>query len=83
MNKAQGGMVGGAIAAAVVIGIIAAITYDFPEANESQFEMPIEESVTISDSIELNETEAEFVVDEEGKKTYVINVGDAPDFGEN
>ncbi len=82
MNKSRGGMIGGAIAAAVVIGIIAAITYDFPEANESQFEIPIEEPVNISDSIELNETEAEFVVDEEGKKTYIIDVGDAPDFDE-
>jgi len=82
MNKAQGGMIGVAIAAAVVIGIVAAVAYDFPEANESQFEIPIEEPVTISDSIELNETEAEFVVDEEGKKTYIIDVGDAPDFGE-
>lgn len=82
MNKAQGRIVGGAIVAVVVIGIIAAIAYDFPEADESQFEMPIEETVAISDSIELNETEAEFVVDEEGKKTYIIDVGDAPDFGE-
>ena len=82
MNKAQGRIVGGAIVAAVVIGIIAAVAYDFPEADESQFEMPIEDPVTISDSIELNETEAEFVVDEEGKKTYIIDVGDAPDFGE-
>ncbi len=82
MNKARGGIIGGAIAAVVIIGIIAAVTYDFPEANESQFEMPIEEPVTISDSIELNETEAEFVVDEEGKKTYIIDVGDAPDFSE-
>lgn len=82
MNKAQGRIVGGAIVAAVVIGIIAAVAYDFPEADESQFEMPIEETVAISDSIELNETEAEFVVDEEGKKTYIIDVGDAPDFSE-
>ncbi len=82
MNKARGGIIGGAIAAVVIIGIIAAVTYDGPEANESQFEMPIEERVTISDSIELNETEAEFVVDEEGKKTYIIDVGDAPDFSE-
>jgi len=82
MNKAQGRIVGGAIVAAVVIGIIAAVAYDFPEADKSQFEMPIEETVAISDSIELNETEAEFVVDEEGKKTYIIDVGDAPDFSE-
>ena len=82
MNKARGGMIGGAIAAAAVIGIIVAVAYDFPEANESQFEMSIEEPATISDSIELNETEAEFVVDEEGKKIYIIDVGDAPDFSE-
>lgn len=82
MNKARGRIVGGAIVAAVVIGIITAVAYDFPEADESQFEMPIEETVAISDSIELNETEAEFVVDEEGKKTYIIDVGDAPDFSE-
>jgi len=82
MNKSRGGMIGGAIAAAAVIGIIAAVAYDFPEANESQFEMSIEEPATISDSIELNETEAEFVVDEKGKKTYIIDVGDAPDFDE-
>ncbi len=82
VNKAQGGAIGGGIATAVVIGIIVAMAYNSAEVNGPQFEIPIQDEPAVLDSIEVNETGSEFVVDEEGKKTYVIDVGDAPDLGE-
>lgn len=82
MNKVRG-IIGGGIAGAVVIGIIAALAYNVSEENESQAQIPVQdEPIGLSDSVEVNKTGTEFFEDAEGKKTYVINVGDAPDFGE-
>ena len=82
VNKAQGGAIGAGIVIVAVIGIMVAMASNSAEVNGPQVEIPIQDEPAVSDTVEVNETGSEFVVDEEGKKTYIIDLGDAPDFGE-
>ena len=91
MNKAQGGAIGGGIAAAIIIGVIVTIfasdgtvESDAPQISE---EVIVDEggpggdSTAISDSHTINKG-VEFFINDEGKKTYVIKASDSPDLGD-
>jgi len=91
MNKAQGGAIGGGIAAAIIIGII--VTIFAPEGSISSDKPDISENVILDeggpggDSIGINDSYTvnkgvKFYFDEEGRKTYVITASDSPDLGE-
>jgi len=91
MNKAQGGAIGGGIAAAIIIGVI--VTIFSPEGSISSDKPDISENVILDeggpggDSIGINDSYTvnkgvEFYIDEEGRKTYVITARDSPDLGE-
>lgn len=69
--------IGGGIAAVVIIGIVVALAYN-PQENGDGLEIPVEESPNISDSANVSEG-ADFIIDEEGNKVYIISVGDKPD----
>jgi len=69
--------IGGGIAVVVIIGIVVALVYT-PQENGDGLEIPVEESPNISDSANVSEG-AEFIIDEEGNKVYIISVGDKPE----
>ena len=91
MNKAQGGAIGGGIAAAIIIGVIVTIfasggsvSSDSPEISE---DVMVDVSGPGGDSIGINDSHSiskgvEFYIDEEGRKTYVIKASDSPDLGD-
>ncbi len=91
MNKAQGGAIGGGIAAAIIIGVIvtifasgSSISSDSPEISEN---VVLDESGPGGDSVRVNDSHTvnkgvDFFIDEEGKKTYVIEASDSPDLGD-
>ncbi len=56
---------------------------DFPEIkDEASLDKGLQgDSIEISDSVTVNKT-AESYINEEGKKTYVISVGDAPEISD-
>ncbi len=91
MNKAQGGAIGGGIAAAIIIGIIftifasgGSISSDSPEISENVMldeSGPGGDSVGVNDSYTINKG-VEFYLDEDGKRIYVIEASDSPDIGE-
>jgi hypothetical protein len=71
--------IGSGIAVVVIIGIVVVLT-STPQDNRNGLEMPVEEP-NISDSANVS-TGAEFIIDEEGNKVFVISVGDKPEFGD-
>ena len=91
MNKAQGGAIGGGIAAAIIIGVIMTIfasggtvSSDSPQISEDialDQRGPDGDSVGISDSHSVNK-DVEFFIDEDGKKTYVMEASDSPQLGD-
>ena len=91
MNKVQRGAIGGGIAAAVIVGIIIAVLAtgnsispsDKPEITE---DVSLEQgrqgdTVSINDSYTINKG-VNFYINDEGKKTYVINASDSPELGD-
>jgi len=74
MNK---GAIGGGIAAAVIIGIVIAFAYT-PQENSNTIEIPLEEEPDISDFANVSDG-ADFIIDEEGNKVFIISVGDKPE----
>jgi len=91
MNKVKVGAIGGGIAAAIIIGISLAmvasedsISSDQPEISEN---VMVDEGVPGGDSVAINESHTvnkgvEYFIDEEGRKTYVINASDSPELGD-
>jgi len=92
MNKVKGGAIGGGITAAVIVGIIIAVLAtgssispsDKPEITE---DVSIETSrpgdiVSINDSYTIKKGGVDFYINDEGKKTYVINASDSPELGD-
>ena len=69
--------IGGGIAVVVIIGIVVALAYT-PQDNSNEIEIPVEKEPNISDSANVSEG-AEFIIDEEGNKVYIISVGDKPE----
>jgi len=69
--------IGGGIAVVVIIGIVVALAYT-PQENGDGVEIPVKEDPNISDSANVSEG-AEFIIDEEGNKVYIISVGDRPE----
>ena len=91
MNKAQGGAIGGGIAAAIIIGVIVTIfaTGGLMESDNLEIDEnvmldeggPGGDSVGVNDSFTTNKG-VEFYIDDEGRKTYVIEASDSPGLGE-
>jgi len=89
MNKVRGGAIAGGITAAVIIGIVVALASgtfspsDKPEISEtvSDEEGDQGDAVSIIDTHTINKG-ADFYIDEDGKKAYVIIASDAPEFSD-
>lgn len=92
MNKTQGGAIGGGIVVAIIIGVTISsifssehsISSDNPTINE---EVILDEGGPEGDSVGVNDSytmdkEVKFYIDEEGKKTYVIEASDSPNLGD-
>lgn len=76
------------ISIVVAAGIILSIWASSQSQNENNqkdeslnLSLP-DESLAITDSAIVNKSETPYIIDEEGRKTYIINVGDSPDLSD-
>ena len=81
MNKAQGGAIGGGIAVVIIIAVIVTI---FASGGSIASDSPeISENVMLDEEGPGGDSEGvDFFIDEEGKKTYIIEASDSPGIGE-
>lgn len=68
----------GIVIIVITIGIFAVVSIN----NISEDTILLEDTVSIETSLTVSDSEADYIINEHGQKTFIIGVGDSPVIGD-